>query len=202
MAEIVLIRHGETEWSKSGQHTGRTDIPLTRNGRKRAAELEPMLRYRAFGLTLTSPMERARDTATLAGLTPDAIDDNLLEWDYGAWEGRTTPDIRVELGDPNWVVWDHPIPPGKTPGESADQVAARCRKVIARCLPVLNQGRDCPDRARAFVTYLHRSLVGSFLRQRSAVYVGGWRFIFFGIRTKPACHHRVESNPQLMTSRG
>jgi broad specificity phosphatase PhoE len=68
MAEIVLVRHGETEWSKSGQHTGRTDIPLTRNGRKRAAELEPMLRHRAFGLALSSPMERARDTAVLAGV--------------------------------------------------------------------------------------------------------------------------------------
>lgn len=143
MAEIALIRHGETEWSKSGQHTGRTNIPLTRNGRRRAAELAPMLKHRAFGLILCSPMERAQDTAALAGLVPDAIDDNLLEWDYGAWEGRTTPDIRVELGDPDWVIWDHPIPPGDTPGESTDDVAARCRKVIERCLPVLDQGRDC-----------------------------------------------------------
>ena len=78
MAEIVLIRHGETEWSKSGQHTGRTDIPLTRNGRKRAAELEPLFRHRAFGLTLSSPMERARDTAALAGLKPDGIDNDLV----------------------------------------------------------------------------------------------------------------------------
>ena len=143
MAEIVLIRHGETEWSKSGQHTGRTDIPLTRNGRKRAAELEPLLRHRAFGLTLSSPMERARDTAALAGLKPDGIDNDLVEWDYGAWEGRTTPDIRVELGDPNWVIWDHPIPPGKTPGETTDEVALRCHRVIERCLPVLDAGRDC-----------------------------------------------------------
>ena len=143
MAEIVLIRHGETEWSKSGQHTGRTDIPLTRNGRKRAAELEPLLRHRAFGLTLSSPMERARDTAALAGLKPDGIDNDLVEWDYGAWEGRTTPDIRVELGDPNWVIWDHPIPPGKTPGETTDEVALRCHRVIERCLPVLDAGRAC-----------------------------------------------------------
>ena len=143
MAEIVLIRHGETEWSKSGQHTGRTDIPLTRNGRKRAAELEPLLRHRAFGLTLSSPMERARDAAALAGLKPDGIDNDLVEWDYGAWEGRTTPDIRVELGDPNWVIWDHPIPPGKTPGETTDEVALRCHRVIERCLPVLDAGRDC-----------------------------------------------------------
>ncbi len=143
MAEIVLIRHGETEWSKSGQHTGRTDIPLTRNGRKRAAELQPLLSHRAFGLTVCSPMERARDTAALAGLTPDEIDPDLLEWDYGAWEGRTTADIRVELGDPSWVIWDHPVPPGATPGESTEDVAIRCQRVIDKCLPILGAGRDC-----------------------------------------------------------
>ena len=143
MAELVLIRHGETEWSKSGQHTGRTDIPLTRNGRKRAAELQPLLSHRAFGLAVCSPMERARDTAHLAGLTPDEIDPDLMEWDYGAWEGRTTPDIRVELGNPEWAIWDYPIPPGATPGESTDEVAVRCQRVIDKCLPVLNSGRDC-----------------------------------------------------------
>ncbi|MGB3041273.1 MAG: histidine phosphatase family protein, partial [Candidatus Nanopelagicales bacterium] len=79
MAEIVLLRHGETEWSKSGQHTGLTNIPLTRNGRKRAAEAAQLLKYRAFGLVLTSPLERAADTAKLAGLTADDTDDNLLE---------------------------------------------------------------------------------------------------------------------------
>ncbi|MFZ1652847.1 MAG: histidine phosphatase family protein [Candidatus Nanopelagicales bacterium] len=143
MAEIVLLRHGETEWSKSGQHTGLTNIPLTRNGRKRAAEAAQLLKYRAFGLVLTSPLERAADTAKLAGLTADDTDDNLLEWDYGAWEGRTTLDIRAELGQPDWVIWDHPVPPGKTPGETTNQVAERCRKVLARCEPVLGQGRDC-----------------------------------------------------------
>lgn len=143
MAEIVLVRHGETEWSKSGQHTGRTNIPLTRNGRKGAAAVAPLLEHRAFGLTLCSPMERAQDTAKLAGLTPDEIDPDLLEWDYGAYEGRTTADIRVELHDPNWVIWDYPIPPGATPGESTDDVAVRCARVIERCAPVLAQGRDC-----------------------------------------------------------
>ena len=143
MAEVVLLRHGETEWSKSGQHTGRTNIPLTRNGRKRAAEVAPLLKHRKFGLVLTSPLERAADTAELAGLTADGTDDNLMEWDYGAYEGRTTPDIRVELKDPTWTIWDHPIPPGDTPGETTDQVADRCRKVIERCLPLLDQGRDC-----------------------------------------------------------
>lgn len=143
MAEIALLRHGETEWSKAGQHTGRTNIPLTRAGRMRAEEVAPLLEHRKFGLVLTSPMERAIDTAQLAGLTPDGTDDNLLEWDYGAWEGRTTADIRVELKDPDWVIWDHPIPPGKTPGESTDDVAVRAQKVIERCLPVLAAGRSC-----------------------------------------------------------
>jgi len=143
MAEIVLVRHGETEWSKSGQHTGLTDIPLTRNGRKGAAQLEPLLRHRAFGLVLTSPLERARDTAKLAGLTADDTTEDLLEWDYGAWEGRTTADIRVELHDPDWVIWDHPVPAGNTPGESTDHVAVRCQRVLDRCEPILEQGRDC-----------------------------------------------------------
>lgn len=143
MAEIVLLRHGETEWSKSGQHTGLTNIPLTRNGRKRATQVAELLKHRAFGLVLTSPLERAVDTAKLAGLTADDVDDDLLEWDYGAWEGRTTFDIRVELGQPDWVIWDHPVPPGKTPGETTNQVATRCRRVLTRCEPVLEEGRDC-----------------------------------------------------------
>ncbi len=143
LGNIVLVRHGETEWSLSGQHTGRTDIPLTANGRLRAEKIAPLLVDRTFGLVLTSPMQRARDTAALAGLTPDDIDDDLLEWDYGAWEGLSTAQIREQLGDSTWVVWDHPVPPGTTPGESCDQVAARCAQVIARCAPVLAKGQDC-----------------------------------------------------------
>ena len=143
MAKIVLLRHGETEWSRSGQHTGRTNVPLTRNGRKGAVAIAPLLEHRNFGLVLTSPMDRAIETAQLAGLTPDGTDDDLLEWDYGAWEGRTTRDIRVELKDPKWVIWDHPIPPGNTPGESTDEVAERARRVIDRCVPFLASGRDC-----------------------------------------------------------
>jgi len=142
MAQIVLIRHGETQWSRSGQHTGRTDIPLTAAGEERADRLRSALGRHDFGLELCSPLLRARDTAERAGLTPE-IDADLLEWDYGAWEGRTTTSIRADLGDPNWVIWDHLVPPGATPGEQPEDVAVRVRRVLERCGPVLDAGHDC-----------------------------------------------------------
>ncbi len=124
---VFLIRHGETEWSKSGQHTGRTDIPLTEGGRRRATELGSQLNGRAFGLVLSSPLARAKDTCTLCGYGAQmAIDDDLLEWDYGVYEGRTTNDIRQE--DPSWSVWLSPI----AGGESLEQVGARARRLIER----------------------------------------------------------------------
>ena len=116
---IFLLRHGETEWSKSGQHTGRTDIPLTANGEARAAQVEPMLDGVEFGLVLCSPLSRARRTAELAGLQPDDYVDDLLEWDYGTYEGRTTADIRKEKDQPDWVIWNDPIPGGETPEDVA-----------------------------------------------------------------------------------
>lgn len=140
---IWLIRHGETEWSRAGRHTGRTDLPLTANGEAAADAIRSELSGVAAGLVLCSPLLRARETARRAGLTPDAIDDDLMEWDYGAWEGRTTAQIRADLADPGWLVWDHPVPPGGTPGEQLDQVAERVERVIGRCRPVLDDGRDC-----------------------------------------------------------
>jgi broad specificity phosphatase PhoE len=157
---IVLIRHGETQWSTSGQHTGRTDIPLTAEGRERAAGLAARLSSRTFGLVLTSPLSRARDTAHLAGLQPH-IDPDLLEWDYGAWEGRTTADIRLELQDPTWVVWDHQVPAGVTPGEQPEDVAVRALRVIRRCQPVLANGESV-----ALVAH------GHFLRILTATWLG------------------------------
>lgn len=133
MAEIYLIRHGETEWSVSGQHTGSTDIPLTENGRNRAKLLRPMVDHLEFGLTLSSPLQRARDTAALAGITINDIDSDLIEWNYGDYEGITTDQIRDQVGNPDWTIWDGPIPNGETPAE----VSARCQRVIDRCLPVL-----------------------------------------------------------------
>ena len=142
VAKIWLIRHGETEWSRAGRHTGSTDLPLTERGEREADAVRDELADVTPGLVLCSPLLRARDTAQRAGLVPDEVVDDLREWDYGAWEGRTTAEIRVELGDPAWLVWDHPVPAGWTPGEQLDQVAERVDRVIARCQPVLDVGQD------------------------------------------------------------
>ncbi len=138
LGNLYLLRHGETAWSKSGQHTGRTDISLTDNGRARAAQVEPLLRRVSFEVVLCSPLSRARDTAELAGLAPDAYVDDLLEWDYGVYEGRTTADIRTEQGNPHWVIWDDPIPGGETPAD----VSMRCRRVLERVSPVIDSGKN------------------------------------------------------------
>lgn len=140
---VLLLRHGETEWSRTGRHTGRTDVPLTAAGEYRAARAAVPLAGRDIGMVLSSPLTRAVQTARLAGLTPDETVDDLVEWDYGAWEGRTTSEIRAELGDDEWTIWSQPIPAGDTPGEQVEDVAARARRVLARCAPVLAAGQDC-----------------------------------------------------------
>jgi broad specificity phosphatase PhoE len=125
-AEVVLVRHGETEWSRTGKHTGRTDVPLTDQGQEQAAGLADALRGRAFALVLTSPLSRAAETARLAGFGEAAqTRDELREWDYGAYEGRTTPDIREERAE--WSLWRDGVPGG----ESATEVGARADRVIA-----------------------------------------------------------------------
>jgi probable phosphoglycerate mutase len=139
---IVMLRHGETAWSRSGQHTGRSDIPLTEAGRSAAAALQPQLAGHSFAWVACSPLQRARDTAQLAGLTPHSFLDDLLEWDYGQFEGRTTADIRAALNDPSWVIWNTHVGPGQTPGEQPEDVAARCRRVLDACQPYLDAGQD------------------------------------------------------------
>jgi broad specificity phosphatase PhoE len=141
--QLWLLRHGDTEWASAGRHTGRTDIPLSPAGETAARSRAQDLRGHRFALILCSPLERARRTAELAGVTPNAIDDDLLEWDYGAWEGRTTAEIREELGEPQWTIWDEPIPPGMTSGEQTTDVGVRCQRVIDRCMPEILDGRDC-----------------------------------------------------------
>jgi broad specificity phosphatase PhoE len=126
---IYLIRHGETEWSASGKHTSVTDVPLTAGGRDDARKLQSVLIGADLALVLVSPRSRARDTAELAGLGDRAVvDEDLAEFDYGDYEGRTTPEIRAER--PGWTVWDD----GAPGGETVDDVGRRADRVIARAL--------------------------------------------------------------------
>ena len=125
---VVLVRHGATEWSESGQHTGLTDLPLLPEGEAEARALGPLLAKRSFAMVLSSPLARAVRTAELAGLGDVEIDDDLLEWRYGEVEGRTTVEMREQ--DPDWTVFDGAIPGGETGAE----VAERVDRVIARCL--------------------------------------------------------------------
>ena len=124
--EVVLVRHGETEWSRDGKHTGRTDVPLTERGREQAEALGAALGERRFELVLTSPLQRASETCRLAGYGEVAEPrDELREWDYGTYEGRTTVEIREE--HPGWTLWRDGVPGGET----AAQVGARVDGVIA-----------------------------------------------------------------------
>ena len=125
--EIWLMRHGETEWSRSGQHTSRTDLPLTPMGEDRARRLGKLLEGRKFALVLSSPMRRALDTCRLAGFNPQVSED-MREWDYGEYEGLTTAQIRQTA--PGWAIWTAP-PKG---GETIEQVSARADRVLARAL--------------------------------------------------------------------
>jgi probable phosphoglycerate mutase len=125
-AEVWLVRHGETEWSRDHRHTSRTDVPLTAAGEAVAAKLSETFRGMTFGLVLTSPRQRARRTAALAGFPDAHVDDDLVEWDYGDYEGVTTEQIRERV--PGWTVWTHPSPGGET----AAQVTARMDRVLAR----------------------------------------------------------------------
>jgi broad specificity phosphatase PhoE len=123
--EIWLVRHAETEWSRTGKHTGRTDIPLTDAGRDVARAMGERLAGHDFAAVLSSPLSRARETAELARLQVTGIRDELMEWDYGEYEGLTTPAIREHR--PGWYLWRDGVPGG----ESADEIAARCDRLIA-----------------------------------------------------------------------
>jgi broad specificity phosphatase PhoE len=123
--EVVLVRHGETEWSRAGKHTGRTDVPLTEQGRRQAEAVGTALGDRDFALVLTSPLGRALDTCRLAGFGDRAEPrDELMEWDYGAYEGRTTSEIREER--PGWTLWRD----GVREGETIEQVGQRVDRVL------------------------------------------------------------------------
>ncbi|MGB3733927.1 MAG: histidine phosphatase family protein [Ilumatobacter sp.] len=133
---IVLARHAETEWSITGQHTGRTDIPLTDAGRDAAVELGKRIDGYRFDRVISSPLVRARTTARLAGYDDPEIDDNLLEWDYGDYEGVTTADIRADR--PGWELWTD----GAPNGESPDEVTARADAAVEHAVGICESGCD------------------------------------------------------------
>lgn len=135
MPGLTLVRHGQTGWSEAGRHTGVTDIPLTRRGEEQAAAIGQHLANASFDLVLTSPRTRARETARIAELPAPQVDADLVEWDYGDYEGRTTPEISAELGRP-WRLFADGVPGGET----AAEVAARADAVLARIRPVLDDG--------------------------------------------------------------
>lgn len=125
---VVLVRHGQTGWSASGKHTGRTDVPLSELGRRQAEALGEMLAGDEFAAVLASPLSRAWETMQIAGYGDGIASDDLMEWDYGRFEGRKTADVREDT--PDWSVWSHPI----VDGESVDEVGRRADRVIDRAL--------------------------------------------------------------------
>jgi len=146
MGDLILLRHGQTEWSKAGKHTGRTDVPLTAQGVASARSLEPMLAKRQIVAVFTSPAARAVRTADLAGLDGTGgrylvkQDPDLWEWDYGGYEGMTTPEIQERR--PGWYLWRDGVIPGDAdhPGETVSQVGERTDRVLARVAPLLRDG--------------------------------------------------------------
>jgi broad specificity phosphatase PhoE len=160
MGELILLRHGETEWSRALRHTGRTDLPLTAAGEAAATALAPALAARHVAAAFASPAQRAARTARLAGLQNVKEDPDLWEWDYGGYEGRTTADIQAER--PGWYLWRDGVIPGDAdhPGETIAQVAARADAVLGRVRPLLAQG----DVALVSHGHLLRVLTARWLR--------------------------------------
>ncbi|MET7903761.1 histidine phosphatase family protein [Streptomyces sp. NPDC005336] len=152
MGELVLIRHGETEWSRSGRHTSWSEQPLTARGEEQARALRPLLAARKIGLALVSPLGRAVHTARLAGLDDVRIEPDLHEWDYGGDEGITTAEIHRTRRD--WNLWTDGVAPGDAahPGETPEQVGVRVDRVLARIAPELEtDGTDVVLVAHAHV---------------------------------------------------
>jgi broad specificity phosphatase PhoE len=160
MGELILLRHGETEWSLAGKHTGRTDIPLTPRGEAAARALGPLLSRRRIMAVFTSPARRAVTTAAFAGLSNAQPQPDLWEWDYGGWEGLTTPQIQ-EIW-PDWYLWRDGVIPGDAdhPGETIEQVAHRVGRMLARVVPLLADG----DVALVAHGHVLRVLTACYLR--------------------------------------
>jgi broad specificity phosphatase PhoE len=160
MGDLILLRHGETEWSLAGRHTGRTDIPLTRRGEAAAAALAPLLARRDIVAAFASPAQRAARTAELAGLADAKPDPDLWEWDYGGYEGLTTEQIQERR--PGWSLWRDGVIPGDAehPGETVQQVGDRVDRVLGRVAPLLADG----DVALVAHGHVLRVLTARYLR--------------------------------------
>ena len=160
MSELILLRHGETEWSLAGKHTGRTDIPLTPSGEAAAKALGPLLSRRDIVAVFTSPARRAVTTAAFAGLSNARPDPDLWEWDYGGYEGLTT--AQIQETKPGWYLWRDGVIPGDAahPGETLEQVAQRTERVLARATPLLANG----DVALVAHGHVLRVLTACYLR--------------------------------------
>ncbi|WP_055525486.1 histidine phosphatase family protein [Streptomyces graminilatus] len=160
MGDLLLVRHGETEWSASGQHTSWTDLPLTAHGEEQAKSLVPLLAKRTFARVVTSPLHRAVRTAELAGLSGMSTDPDLHEWDYGGYEGVTTAEIQRTR--PGWFLFTDGVAPGPDghPGESPEDVGRRADRVLARVASALGEGD--------VILVAH----GHFLRVLTARYLG------------------------------
>jgi probable phosphoglycerate mutase len=190
MGELILLRHGETEWSRARRHTGRTDLPLTPAGEAAAAALAPVLAARDICAAFTSPALRATRTAELAGLASVKQDPDLWEWDYGGYEGRTTPDIQTQR--PGWYLWRDGIIPGDAdhPGETVHQVGARAGAVLARVTPLLADG----DVVLVSHAHLLRVLTARYLRRGPA------EGRLFRLDTGTLCTLGIEHEEPVITS--
>lgn len=143
MGDLFLVRHGETAWSRSGRHTGLTDVPLTEHGRDEARRLVPLIRSHRIGAAFSSPLQRARETAELIGLHEVQVDADLKEWDYGGYEGVTTVEIQRER--PGWFLFTDGVAPGpeEHPGETPEQVGERADRVLAMADAALANTEGC-----------------------------------------------------------
>jgi broad specificity phosphatase PhoE len=171
--EVWLVRHGETEWSRDHRHTSRTDLPLTDHGTHQARQLPGKLAGVRFDLVLSSPRQRARRTAELAGFADPVVEDDLVEWDYGDYEGIPTVEIRRSV--PGWTVWSHPTPGGETPDRVArrlDRVVDRLRSETGRCL-VFGHGHALRALTARWLDLDVRQ-GRSFVLETAAVSVLGW----------------------------
>jgi probable phosphoglycerate mutase len=155
MVQVILVRHGETAWSRAGRHTGRTDVPLTAHGEQQARALAPLLARWPIATVLCSPLDRARQTARLAGLPRPTLEPGLQEWDYGGYEGLTSKQIRAER--PDWNLWRDGVAPGdrEHPGETVRQVGRRADQVLSRVRDLVEDDAAPDPGAVALVGHGH-----------------------------------------------